>query len=68
MSQNALKMTNRAKKERRKTRMRRTRTRFTKTPHKSNPGGHEEVRASILDQNHRFIDGPLEKNLERGKT
>jgi hypothetical protein len=27
--------------------MRRIQTRFTKAPHKSNPGGHEEVRASI---------------------
>jgi len=52
-SQNAQKMTNRAKKGG-KTRTRRTRTWITKAPHKSNPERHEEVRASIPNQNHRF--------------
>jgi hypothetical protein len=54
MSQNALKMMNRAKKEMEKTRTRITQTQFTKVPHKSNPGGHKEVRASIPIQNHRI--------------
>jgi hypothetical protein len=47
-------MTNRAKKERGKTRTQRTQTQFIKAPHKSNPGGHEEVRISIPNQSHRF--------------
>ena len=57
-----------------KIRTRRTQTRFTQTTYKSNPGGHEEVRASIpaaiscsLTQILEFVD-LSEENLRGGEN
>ena len=61
-------------KTREKARTQRTQTRFTRTSHKSNPGGHEEVRASIPatifgSYTNSPICGPLsQENLRGGEN
>jgi hypothetical protein len=64
-------MTYRTTPEKEKGRTRRTQTRFTKTTHKSNPGGHNEDRASIPaaifgSYTKSRICGPLSQETLRG--